>query len=69
MKTEPVTITITATGPQGCGKTVLLRALEALLHDSAHELGGDRHLPKKFRLLQSDGSANDHTITLKGFQV
>jgi len=69
--TEPVTITITATGPQGCGKTAVLDALVQVLHDTRVVGRPSQVMPRShaFRLIQSNIDAAEHTIELKGYRL
>lgn len=66
MNTEPLTVTITVSGPEGSGssKAHLLQALEASIHDAKV---GTNSVAGQFRLLQSNSF--DHTIEFKGFRV
>jgi Mg-chelatase subunit ChlI len=67
--TEPVTITITASGPQGCGKTTVLDALVQVLHDAKVVGRPSQVMPRShaFRLIKS--FEDSHTVQLKGFRL
>jgi len=68
---EPLTITITVSGPQGSGKTTLLDALVNLLHDNKINGRPSAVMPRAFpfRLLQSNSYDDCHTVQFKGFHV
>ncbi len=75
---EPLVITVTVSGAAGSGKTQLLEAITAKLHDEKFSLvvRDDKQPPFStpyanvhYRLLKSMTSDDHHTVQLKGFLV